>query len=62
VRIQPNLELRDLRLVQAIYSERTTAAAAKVLGMTQSGVSHQLRNLEERLNGEDARFTSPSRA
>ncbi len=49
---QLQIELRDLRLVQAIFLRGTTVAAAKALGLTQSGVSHQLRNLEERLQLE----------
>ncbi len=52
VMTQPRIEIRDLRLVQAIVSQGTTAAAARALGMTQSGVSHQLRNLEDRLGLE----------
>lgn len=51
-RSSQQLDVRDLRLVRAIFSEKTTKAAAKVLGLTQSGVSHQLRNLEERLQLE----------
>lgn len=43
------IEVRDLRLVSAISSKGTTTAAARVLGVSQSAVSHQLRNLEERL-------------
>ncbi len=45
----PQIEVRDLLLVRAIFSEGTTARAARTLHMTQSGVSHQLRGLEERL-------------
>ncbi len=46
------MELKDFRLVSAIFSEKTTIRAARVLGLTQSAVSHQLRSLEERLEIE----------
>jgi LysR family transcriptional regulator for metE and metH len=47
-----DLELRDLRLVAAIFREKTTTAAARSLSVSQSAVSHQLRSLEERLEQE----------
>ncbi len=46
------LELRDLRLVRAISSAGGVTAAARLLSISQSAVSHQLRNLEERLDLE----------
>lgn len=46
------LEARDLRLVRAIYESEGVTRAAKQLHLSQSAVSHQLRNLEERLNVE----------
>ena len=45
----PSLELRDLRLIRAIDSAGSATAAAKLLRLSQSAVSHQLRHLEERL-------------
>jgi LysR family transcriptional regulator for metE and metH len=44
-----DLDLRDLRLVQAIMAQGGVTAAAEVLNLTQSAVSHQLRTLEDRL-------------
>lgn len=46
------LEARDLRLVRAISESEGVTRAAKQLHLSQSAVSHQLRNLEERLNVE----------
>lgn len=46
------LEARDLRLVRAISEAKGITAATKQLHLSQSAVSHQLRNLEERLNVE----------
>jgi len=46
------LEIKDLRLVSALSSEKTTTRAASALGLTQSAISHQLRSLEERLGVE----------
>jgi LysR family transcriptional regulator, regulator for metE and metH len=43
------LETRDLRLVQAIAEAGGATRAAKLLHLSQSAVSHQLRGLEERL-------------
>lgn len=40
--------LRDLRLFVAVYEERSFTAAALRENTTQSGVSHHIRNLEER--------------
>jgi len=46
---QPQLELKDLRLVEAIVDEGGVTHAARVLHLTQSAVSHHLSRLEERL-------------
>lgn len=43
------LETRDLRLVHAIAEADGATRAAVLLSVSQSAVSHQLRNLEERL-------------
>jgi len=47
-----SLETRDLRLVQAIAESGGATQAAKLLHLSQSAVSHQLRSLEERLGVE----------
>jgi LysR family transcriptional regulator for metE and metH len=46
------LDTRDLRLVQAIAEGGGATQAAKLLHLSQSAVSHQLRGLEERLGVE----------
>jgi LysR family transcriptional regulator for metE and metH len=43
------LETRDLRLVRALFETEGATRAAKQLHLSQSAVSHQLRNLEDRL-------------
>jgi LysR family transcriptional regulator for metE and metH len=45
----PVLETRDLRLVHAIADAGGATQAARLLHLSQSAVSHQLRGLEERL-------------
>jgi LysR family transcriptional regulator for metE and metH len=44
-----SLETRDLRLVLAIADAGGATRAARLLALSQSAVSHQLRNLEDRL-------------
>jgi LysR family transcriptional regulator for metE and metH len=46
---QPLLEVRDLRLVQAIARTGGVGPASAVLHVTQSALSHHLRALEDRL-------------
>src|SRR5262245_23796995 len=43
------LDVRHLRLVDAIASTGTLTRAAAVLNLTQSALSHQLRDIEDRL-------------
>lgn len=45
-----DLEVRDLRLVAALCTQRTTARAAKVLHLSQPSVSRALLSLEDRLD------------
>src|SRR5215217_2308224 len=44
-----NLEVRHLELVDAIHSEHSITRASTRLHLTQSALSHQLKNLEDRL-------------
>ena len=44
-----DLDLRHLRLVAAVHETGSATLAASRLGVTQSAVSHQLRDLESRL-------------
>lgn len=44
-----DIDVRHLRLVSAIHEAGTVTRAAEHLHLTQSAVSHQLRELEERL-------------
>lgn len=44
------LDIRHLRLITTLHEAGTATAAAARLGVTQSAVSHQLREIEARLN------------
>src|SRR3954469_7730904 len=44
-----HLEVKHLRLVQAIQQERSITNAGAKLHLTQSAVSHQLKEIEDRL-------------
>jgi LysR family transcriptional regulator, regulator for metE and metH len=47
--LRPRLEVRDLELIKALATARSTVAAAKSLHLTQSAVSRALTQTEERL-------------
>jgi len=49
---QPRLEMRHLRMLQAMARTGSVTRAAAMLGLTQSALSHQIREAERRL-GQD---------
>src|SRR5262249_12204515 len=46
---QMNLDVRHLKLIVAVSEEKSVTKAGEVLHLTQSALSHQLREIEERL-------------
>src|SRR5919204_495800 len=44
-----NLDIRHLKLVVAVTEEQSVTRAGEVLHLTQSALSHQLREIEEKL-------------
>lgn len=46
---QPRLEIRHLRMLQAMARTSSVTRAASLLGLTQSALSHQIREAERRL-------------
>ena len=50
--LNPQLEVRDLRLVLALVEHGSTASAGRVLHLAQPSVSRALLSLEERLEAE----------
>lgn len=47
-----NLEVKHLRLVQAVHEERSITRAGSRLHLTQSAISHQLKEIEDRLGAQ----------
>ena len=57
-----HIEFRHLRTIQAIHEAGSLAAAADLLGLTQSALSHQIRGIEEQAGVElFVRATRPLR-
>ena len=44
-----NVEIRHLKLIVAVTDEKSVTRAGEVLHLTQSALSHQLREIEEKL-------------
>src|SRR5437762_3663317 len=44
-----NLDIRHLRLIVAVTEEKSMTKAGETLHLTQSALSHQLREIEEKL-------------
>src|SRR5512145_3352851 len=44
-----NLEIRHLRMIAAVAASGSVTQAASAVHLTQSAVSHQLRDIEDRL-------------
>src|SRR5262245_66390627 len=44
-----NLDIRHLKLIVAVTEEKSVTRAGEVLHLTQSALSHQLREIEEKL-------------
>jgi LysR family transcriptional regulator for metE and metH len=47
-----NLEVKHLLLVQAVHEERSITRAGNRLHLTQSAISHQLKEIEDRLGAQ----------
>src|SRR5512147_2584524 len=47
-----HLEVKHLKLVQAVHEERSITRAGSRLHLTQSAISHQLKEIEDRLGAQ----------
>jgi len=52
-----HLEVKHLKLVQAVHEERSITRAGSRLHLTQSAISHQLKEIEDRLGAQLFRRT-----